>query len=198
MDHDAGQLEVSIKGVILLDIVPTIVQWSSFANSRNAASTFHWPFLANVEVATTMIKEHGGDKWCRDKILQWAGVNQEGIKLLKSEDAIELYSQYFTQESVIRASCEDYRAGAMEDIDEQEKDQKLNNKLKSDTLVSYSTKYLGARYDPDAVWKDWHNGPGELRVQGLGDDVGHFIAEEAPQEVAALITAFYNDVSSKL
>lgn len=198
VDNDAGLLGENIRGAILLDIVPTIVQWGSFANSRNSTSTFHWPFLANVEVATNMIMQYGGDKWCAENIFRWAGEKQEGLQLLKADNAVELYGHYFTQESVIRSSCDDYRAGSAEDVDEQEDDQQSNRKLKLDTLVSYSSKYLGSRYDLEEVWKEWHNGPGELRIQGLDGGVGHFVAEEAPEEISALITAFYNDVAKKL
>jgi hypothetical protein len=104
---DADDLPWNIMGVILLDIVPTIVQWASFANSRNSAATFHWPFLANADLATTMIQQHGGDVWCSENILRWAGQNQEGLKSLKVDGAVELYCEYFKHESVIRASCED-------------------------------------------------------------------------------------------
>jgi hypothetical protein len=195
VDSDNGHIEQwVIKGVILLDIVPTVVQWESFGNSQNAAGTFHWPFLANSQLATTMIKQYGGASWCSEAILRWAGKTEQGLQSLKADGAIELYGAYFSQESVIRASCEDYRAGSAEDVDEQKQDQKLNKKLKIDTLVSYSSTYLGSRYDVHEVWKEWFTGPGSLRVEGIEGGIGHFIAEEAPKQISALISSFYTDL----
>jgi pimeloyl-ACP methyl ester carboxylesterase len=52
-----------LKGTILLDIVPTLVQWQSMSDSRVSMGTFHRSFLANVEIATAMIEAQGGDNW---------------------------------------------------------------------------------------------------------------------------------------
>jgi hypothetical protein len=95
-----------IRGAIL-DIVPTLVQWQSLADCKNAAADFHLPFLANSSVATKMIKQYGGDNWCRERILEGAGQNPEGLQSLKRDGAVDLYSKYYEKESVIRASCED-------------------------------------------------------------------------------------------
>lgn len=51
--------DIDIIGTVLMDIVPTVVQWESFADSRAAAGSFHWPFLANVDLATSMISAMG-------------------------------------------------------------------------------------------------------------------------------------------
>jgi pimeloyl-ACP methyl ester carboxylesterase len=39
---------LEVIGTILLDIVPTKVQWEAFANPKIAVGYFHWPFLANL------------------------------------------------------------------------------------------------------------------------------------------------------
>jgi len=166
------------------------------ADSKSAAAGFHWPFLANSCVAGEMISLYGGDRWCRERILKWAGQNPDGLESLKRDGAVDLYSSYFKEESVIRASCEDYRSGANEDVDEQRKDQDADRKLTVDTLVAYSSTYLGADGMKE-IWSEFFNGPGKLRVEGVGGGIGHFIAEEAPKEVASLISSFYSDISRK-
>ena len=197
MDCGTGSLgHLLIRGVILLDISPTLVQWKSFADGKKAAAAFHWPFLANSSVATEMITLYGGDKWCRERILEWAGQTPERLQSLQRDGAIDLYGSYFKKESVIRASCEDYRSGANEDVDEQEKDQEADRKLMIDTLVLYSSTY--SRTDNvEEVWKEFFKGPGKLRVKSIEGGTGHFIAEEAPKEVANLISSFYDEVSAK-
>jgi hypothetical protein len=103
---------------------------------------------------------------------------------------VDVYADSVRQESVIRASCDDCRAGAMEDVREQEQDQKSGRKVDGDILVLYSDKYLGGRYEVKAVWEEWM-GKGELEVGGLMGEVGHFLAEEAPGQTAELIVDFY-------
>jgi hypothetical protein len=91
---------------------------------------------------------------------------------------------------VIRASCDDYRAGAEEDVDLQTSDQKAGRKLDVDVLVLFSQEYLGKRYEIKKLWKEWM-GKGTLEVQGIGGGCGHFIAEEKPRETAEAVVGFW-------
>ncbi len=189
-----------IHGVVLLDIVPTIIQWQSFSDSKASRGSFHWPFLANVDLATSMIKAQGGDVWCRSMIEQWAGKDYRGLKSLQSNSAVETYCHYMAKDSVIRASCEDYRAGAEEDVQLQKQDQASGRKLSVETLILYSADYLGLRYDVQDVWHQWSAESSTVSVQGIGGGVGHFIAEERPEEIASAINLFWkrlNDLSLK-
>jgi pimeloyl-ACP methyl ester carboxylesterase len=185
-----------IRGILLLDIVPTLVQWQTFSDSKASKGTFHWPFLANVDLATSMIKAQGGDVWCCAMIERWSGKDHSGLKSLQAHGAVKIYSQYMAQDSVIRASCEDYRAGAEEDIQLQKQDQASGRKLLIDTLVLYSTDYLGSRYDVENVWHQWSERPSTVFVQGFGGGVGHFIAEEGPEETASAIDSFWQRLNN--
>ena len=137
-----------------------------------------------------MIKAQGGDNWVKMCLNRWMGKSSVGQEKFRENDAVEVYAESFKQESVIRASCDDYRAGAMEDVREQEEDQKSVRKVDCDVLVLYSQKYLGGRYDVKAVWDEWM-GKGKLEVEGLTGEVGHFLAEEAPEETAKAVVDFY-------
>ncbi|TVY73616.1 Fluoroacetate dehalogenase [Lachnellula suecica] len=181
----------SIRGAIFIDIVPTSVQWKSFGTAAGSVGSFHWPFLANVEVATHMIGAQGGGVFVQTCLNRWVGKSDIGSFSFKEHDAVKVYSDSFKYESVIRASCDDYRAGAEEDIQLQDEDQKEGRKVDIDVLVLYSADYLGKRYDLQEVWQKWM-GKGKLEVEGFGDGVGHFIAEEAPEKIASAIQSFYN------
>lgn len=179
-----------ISGTILLDIIPSLEQWRLMTNPGSIVRSFHWSFLANVDVATSMIKGQGGDVFTKMLFSRWAGRNPAGNATLQENDAVNAYANSFKYESVIRASCDDYRAGAQEDIHQQEQDQKEGRKLNVDTLLLYSGAYLGSSCDVKQVWEDWM-GTGKLEGQAFGEGVGHFIAEEAPAAATLAIVSFY-------
>lgn len=179
-------------GSVLLDIVPTLTQFESFADSKIATGSFHWSFLANVGVATEMIMAQGGGNFCQYLIKRWAGSSPKCLESLQSDDSMTVYGKYFDHESVVRATCKDYEAGAKEDVDEQKYDQENNRKIPCKTLVIYSADYLGSRFDLKEVWNDWMNSPSLLHVEGISN-AGHFIAEETPGITARCIGQFLED-----
>lgn len=143
-----------------------------------------------------MISALGGDVFVDTMILKWTGrsaTSQAQVSL-----GIEVYKNYFKKASVIAASCADYRAGALVDSPLQVKDQEEGRKIRHPTLVIYSEAYLGARYDVLAVWNDWVEGSKEkgarLRAMAVGNGVGHFLCEEAPEEVTKGVVEWVRDV----
>lgn len=137
------------------------------------------------------MKEIGGDHFARSCIERWAGKSANSIARLADNNAIGVYASFFTSSTIVAATCDDYRAGAHEDIAEQEADQRDGRKVDCDVLVVYSETYLGSRYDLRKVWKEWVSGKGALDVQGVGGGVGHFMAEEAAAEVAGAVERFF-------
>lgn len=187
-----------LAGLVIMDILPTAEQWKILgATSKNMARTFHWPFLANVDLATEMIRVFGGGKWCTEMMRRWSGRNEEGQRSLQRGNAFEVYARYFDQESVIRATSEDYRAGAEEDVVIQVEDQEVSKQLKVPTLVLYSSDYSGKRYGPQMkqIWSWWMADPEQLEVEEITDS-GHFIAEEQPGQTYEAVNRFYERVQA--
>jgi pimeloyl-ACP methyl ester carboxylesterase len=187
----SGHSGFNILGVCLIDIVPTCVQWHSATTASQAAKEvtgyFHWPFLANVELATRMISAYGGAKWCTDMISKWAGSNSTGLQKLESDDSFAVYGGFFENEDVIRASCEDYKHGATTDVVLQEEDQKEGRKIEKPLLLLYGKDFIGKRFDFGEVWKGWVKEGVEITDRGLENGIGHFGAEEAPEKCAEVI-----------
>jgi pimeloyl-ACP methyl ester carboxylesterase len=182
----------SILGVCLIDIVPTSTQWHNASNTaaktaKEVTGYFHWPFLANVDLATRMITAYGGAKWCTEMICAWAGSNETGLQKLKSDDSLEVYGGFFENEEVIRASCEDYKHGATTDLEVQESDQKEGRKIDVPLLLLYGKDFIGKRYDFSTVWNGWVGKGVKITDHGLGGGVGHFGAEEAPEECGEVV-----------
>ena len=141
-----------------------------------------------------MIAAQGGDIWTKMCLDRWVGKSEAGLSKFQEHNAVNIYADFFKSESVVRATCDDYRAGAEEDIELQEFDQKLGRKIGIDVLAVYSKDYLGKRYDVRSVWEEWmvDDAKEKLNVLAIGGGVGHFIAEEAPEEVAKAVLGFYN------
>lgn len=179
-------LRFSLEGTLLLDILPTLEQWRSFSKSTTAAGSYHWSFLANMPLAFDMIKAYGPAKYCKDLITRWQGENPTG---LHSDGAVLVYAAAFENDDVVRATCQDYVAGAGVDVEEQEKDQQAGRKMEGDVLVVYSERFLGkgGKVDVEGIWSDWVKEGTHLTVEPIKGHAGHFIAEEVPAEVAEIM-----------
>jgi len=193
----SGAPHFRILGVTLIDIVPTITQWAASSNPRANTGFFHWPFLANVDLATKMITAYGGDRFCIEMIERWAGNNPKGLAKLKDGDAFKVYGYFFSRESVIRATCEDYAAGAGEDVDIQVEDQRVGKKLQVPLLLVYGMEYIGKRFDVKKSWEDWVEEGVEVTDHGLGEGIGHFGSEEAPEETTEAILLWRKSLLDK-
>ena len=182
--------DLDIIGATLMDIVPTMEQWRAFADPAAAKGYFHWPFLANVDLATQMIMSFGGGKWCRASIMGLASQDQECLERLRSGGALERYAAYFEREGTVRASCKDYTAGAGEDVEAQRQDQEAGRKISVPILVMYSKKGLGGLFEMGSAWENWVDEGVSIESRGIGNEAGHFFAEERPEEVVGYLSAW--------
>ncbi|KAI6864796.1 alpha/beta hydrolase [Hortaea werneckii] len=177
----------NIVSGILLDIVPTLEQWRAFANPAAAVAYYHWPFLA-TQMAPSLIEAVGGRIYCLNNFDRTKGSNTAAITKLKENDALDHYSTVFSKPETISGSCADYASAAEGEPKEQEDDQARGKKIKVPTMVLYSASNLGQMHNVEALWKNWVDG--DLKCVALGDDVGHYLPEEAPEQTAKLIADF--------
>jgi pimeloyl-ACP methyl ester carboxylesterase len=190
------ELNFNIISIALLDILPTTLMWSLGAEASTQAGSFHWPFLANVELATEMIKAFGGGKWAQKMIMRWAGSNEKRLDKLKSGDALNVYGSFFENDSVLYASCKDYEAGASLDVKEQGEDQDSGRQIDVPVLLLYGKEYLGAKANVSVLdaWIGWVKDQSLITEIGLRDGVGHFVAEEAADETAVALLKWIENV----
>ncbi|EZF28740.1 hypothetical protein H109_07178 [Trichophyton interdigitale MR816] len=172
---------VTILATALLDIVPTSVQWAALADPVEARNTFHWPFLANAELASAMIQAVGAEVFVRQMMERWRGSSEAAISRFEADDALEMYSRPFRQmESVVRSSCADYEAGSQEDVQEQQRDQAAGRRIGVPLLVLHCWA-MGRRFDVRRAWQAWVEDEQLLTVVQAEEGVGHFVAEEDPE-----------------
>lgn len=179
---------LDVIGAILIDIVPTKVQWDKFANPAVAKGYFHWPFLANVDLALKILKAYGGANWCRDQHFRITS-SEAGRRRMESDGAVDAYAALFEKEETLRYSCEDYAAGAEPEYAQQDEDQKAGRKIDVPLMVMFSKTMLGSRIDVAKEWKDWVKEGTPYQPVGV-DEYGHYLPEEAHDIVSGNILTF--------
>ncbi|CAI6335423.1 unnamed protein product [Periconia digitata] len=191
-----GELEgVKVRGVVMVDIVPTTTQWRTSGTSPRELTTYwHWPFLANPSTATPLITAYTGSRWCKTMIASWAGTSAAGLSNLHSSSALDIYAEFMDDPAVIEASCKDYEAGATTDVEMQKVDQESGKKIGVGVLLVWSEANLGKRYDVFGEWRDWVADGVEVEGLALGDGIGHFGAEEAPRETGEAVVKWLKKV----
>lgn len=167
-----------------MDIVPTTEQWKAFSDPSASAAYYHWPFLA-IPAAPLLIESMGPGTFIKHSIERANGGNEVGIAKLKENDAIAHYCHQFSSPECIAGSCADYAAGATEDVQEQDHDQKQGKKVNIPLMVLYSASNLGRVHDVSKIWKNWAEG--ELKVHGIPDGFGHYLPEETPEQITKLV-----------
>lgn len=171
-----------VSRAALLDIVPTRHVFTHVDRAL-AQAYYHWFFLSqDADLPERLIGADTG-YWVRRKLAQWSGA--AGIDAFAPE-AVAQYVRCFSDPDVIRASCEDYRAGASIDLVHDELDAAAGRRVECPVLVLWGAEGLvGRAYDVVGVWNDYAR---DVRGQALG--CGHFLAEEQPAETLAALDDF--------
>jgi haloacetate dehalogenase len=167
----------SVERLAVLDIVPTAVIYASLDRER-AMEVWRYMFLTRpADLPERLI---GADpafylRWTFD---EWAGSTSA-----LTQDARAEYLRCFDEAS-IRATCEDYRAGAGIDLVHDAED--ADRRIARPVLILWSRAGLGSSWDVPAIWREE-----AADVRGRALDCGHFIAEECPGETARELIAFF-------
>ncbi|KAI1631879.1 Alpha/Beta hydrolase protein [Biscogniauxia mediterranea] len=183
----------AILGAMLLDIVPYSAQWAAHgANPRAATAYFHWAFLPCADLSTPMIKAFGGGAFCKAIVERGVGDNAAGRARVYADGAVEdHYAALYERDAVIEGAAADYGAGAAEDWDEEMRDRELGRRIGVPTYVVYSERNLGRMHgDVKKIWREWVREDVAFEVHGVGNGIGHYLPEEAPDEINAHIFRF--------
>jgi haloacetate dehalogenase len=174
LDHPGRASRLAV-----LDIEPTLDTWEGLG-WRAGLYAYHWYFLAQAaDFPETLIASHP-ELFLRRTLASWAG----RVEAL-GEEAVRAYLEAFTPDA-IRAMCDDYRAGAHVDPELDRADREAGRRIACPVLALWG----GARRErpsPLSVWKRWADD-----VSGRALDCGHFLPEEAPDQTAAELLAFFS------
>jgi haloacetate dehalogenase len=173
-----------VERLALLDILPTFHVWRQIR--AGAFPARHWAFLSRPEPEPE--REIGQDPlpYFDGLLAAWSG---GGTLDAFDPRALAAYRQSCNEPNRIHAFCEDYRAGASVDVEQDEADLALYRTITCPTLLVWSEFYLtrGAKAPLD-VWRETF----APEITGGQVRSGHFVAEEAADATLTLLRAFLN------
>ncbi|HEY1257833.1 MAG TPA: alpha/beta hydrolase [Stellaceae bacterium] len=168
-----------VERLALLDIVPTLYRFETI-DQKAATASWHWFFLIQPRGFPERLLGNDAEFFLRH---QFAGLLRDPPAL--EADAFAEYLRCFRNPETIRATCDEYRAGASIDLDHDRADR--GRKLVMPLLVLWGRRSAqGSGYDMLGVWRDH-----AADVRGEPIDSGHFLPEEAPDATCRALSEFF-------
>ena len=169
-----------------IDIIPTLDAWEEM-DVAAMVSAFHWSLLAATAPLPEQLIGQNPELFYRSLLERWAG----DIDKLDRR-AIACYLEQYRDPARIHAQCEDYRAGASVDLENDSNSRDAGEQLQCPVLLLWGTGYLGDKAkSPIASWRKW-----APRVSEVAIDCGHFIVEEEPEIAARAMLDFFTETAS--
>lgn len=167
----------AVTRLCVLDVVPTHTVFSK-ADRHLAAAYWHWFFFQAPDLPEIMLQA-APEAFLR-QMFRTLSFRAGAIE----EPMFQEYLRAFTLPGTIRAGLEDYRAAATRDLEDDERD--LARRLRCPVLAIWGRAgKMDAMFDVLATWREKADD-----VQGHALDCGHFIPEEAPDELLAALGDF--------
>jgi haloacetate dehalogenase len=171
MDHPQAVTHLAV-----LDGVP-IIEALERCDARFAQAWWHWFFFSQPEKPERAILADPD---------AWYGARPETM----GEENYADFRAAIHDPATVHGMIEDYRAGLGIDRAHDEDDRKRGRTLSCPVLCLWSLKDdLEELYgDVPAVWRAW-----APDLRGHGIDSGHHMAEEAPEQLARALLAFFDE-----
>lgn len=179
VDHPAR-----VRKAIFLDICPTLAMYEA-TNLDFARSYFHWFFLIQKSpLPETLILGSP-----RELAQMFMGGRQGDGTAIFAPECFEVYVNGLSDPATVHGMCQDYRASATLDMEEQRRDLADGRHIKCPLRVLWGNAgIIGKQFDALAEWrKVTEEG---VSVDGHSVDSGHYIPEQAPDVVVAEIRDF--------
>ena len=176
LDHPDAVLRLAV-----LDIVPTLEQFERLGRT-GGLDAFHWFFLAQPAPWPETMIGRDPDWFLQSLLGRWSGTE------CFAEAAMADYLAAFRDPETIRATCDDYRAGATIDCELDAADREAGRRITAPLLALWGA--AGRPHKRDSVleiWRLWAD-----RVEGEGLPCGHFLPEEMPEDVAQRLETFFS------
>jgi haloacetate dehalogenase len=170
-----------IERLALLDIVPTLYRFETI-DQKAATSSWHWFFLIQPSGFPERLIGAEAEFFLRHQL---GALLREPAKL--EPEAFAEYLRCFKNPETIRATCDEYRAGATIDLVHDRADQ--GHRLTMPLLMLWGERSSqGSGYDILSVWRDHAE-----HVTGHAVNSGHFLPEEAPEDTYRALRDFFTE-----
>lgn len=168
-----------VEKLAVLDIVPTL-ETAERIDYRYGKAMYHWLFLAQpYPIPETLLTAN--PEFYVDHRMESRAADPGDL----DPAAVAEYRRCFRDESVVRASCEDYRAGLSVDLEHDRASRDAGERIDCPVLALWGEGSGTVDFDPLDIWEEW-----TTDVDGRGLSCGHFLMEEAPETVLAELEPF--------
>lgn len=160
-----------------LDVVPTVDAFKR-VDLAFGLGYYHWFFLAQPHDLPERLIGADPDYF-------WRWHTNRGSTDFFAPEAVEDYLRCFRNPQTIHAICEDYRAAVSIDLAHEQAD-RGRRRIACPVLALWGRNgRLESWYDVLSIWREWADD-----VRGHAIDSGHYLPEEAPDQVYEALHAF--------
>jgi haloacetate dehalogenase len=162
-----------VTKLVTLDIAPTLAMYEN-TTMEFAKAYYHWFFLIRPAPFPETLINGSPDAFLKFHM----GSRSAGLAPF-TDEAMAEYLRCIRDPATVHGICEDYRASAGIDLDHEREDLAAGRKIECDMLALWGADGAVAKcFDPLAEF-----GKLARQVSGRALPCGHYIPEEAPQEL---------------
>jgi haloacetate dehalogenase len=167
-----------VSALALLDVIP-ILDMAEGMTYEAARQMGHWFWLSQSSTAPETLIGCDPDLYVRHIVEQW-----DGARAIERE-AVDEYIRCMRKPQVRRAMGAEYRADQV-DLAHDRADRVAGRRIACPLFAIWAQEGLTERFgDPLAIWSTWADD-----VRGHALVGGHFLMEESPTDLVALLVPF--------
>jgi len=171
----------AVQRLCVMDIIPTLAHFER-TDMAFAMGYYHWFWLAQPHDRPERMILRDVEDWF---YIQTSREPKD--RGFFDAEARADYLAALREPGTVTAICEDYRAAATIDLEHDRASRAAGEKVQCPLLALWGGKgKVGEWYEPVAVWRDYAAGG----VEGGAVASGHYLAEEAPEEVMGWLARF--------
>lgn len=170
----------AVSALVSLTVIPTVEVWDR-ADSAFGMAAWHWYMLAQpFDLPERLI---GADP---DAFVGYVLDRMAGGSERLHASALSAYIAAFRDPHVRHAMCQDYRAAATIDAEEDARDRDEGRHVQCSTLVLWdSARHFAEGENPLDIWRRW-----SVEASGHGLEGGHLLPELGSEGVISALRDF--------